>query len=286
MPDEWNGTVPATMPDTLVVDGATQTVHVKDAAAFAYLSTLSEKWVELYTDGNGRDWPNYANGAGADYYYSELWTISLEADIDLNDQPIAPIYIAFGEATGATAFNGNNHVISNINTTTGLFADDNRASYANLVLENVKATNGALTGFARNSITNVTVKNATISGVDYVGGLVGYMYSNVTNCKVVDSSVVGVKEVGGLIGYIASSSGANEVKGNEVNNVTVYANNRGAGLVAQVNVGVKVLNNTVKNVTVEVEDTSKYQPGEIVSNNLDTNNVYDNTTENVVLKNN
>ena len=37
----WDGVVPTTMPESLVVDGATQTVHVTDAAAFVYLTTLS-----------------------------------------------------------------------------------------------------------------------------------------------------------------------------------------------------------------------------------------------------
>ncbi len=278
--DIWDGVVPAEMPETLVVDGATQTIHVKDAAAFAYLSTLSAKWAEFYTDGNGTTYTNYANGAGADYYYSSKWTVSLEANIDLNNHPIEPVRLMIGESTGASAFKGNNHFIRNVNTTTGLFADNNRISYADLTLVNIKATNGALTGSSNTSIKNVTVKNSTISGVDYVGGLVGYIYGDVTNCKVVNSSVVGTKEVGGLIGYIASTSGENVVLGNEVNNVTVYANNRAAGLVAQVNVGVKVFNNIIDTVTVGAEDLTKYAADAVVSNALAPENVYNNTVVN------
>ncbi len=279
----WNGTVPAQMPKSLVVDGATQTIHVKDADAFAYLSTLSAKWAEFYTDGNGRTYTNYVNGAGADYYYSGKWTVSLEADIDLNNHPIDPVCVVLGESTGASAFKGNNHVIRNVNTTTGLFANSNRISYADLTLVNVKATNGALTGSSNTSINNVTVKNATISGVDYVGGLVGYIYGDVTNCKVIDSSVVGTKEVGSLIGYIASSSGNGEVKANKVNNVTVFANNRAAGLVAQVNVGVKVFGNTIDTVTVGAEDLTKYAADAVVSNALAPENVYNNTVVNATI---
>ena len=113
----WDGVVPAEMPETLVVDGATQTVHVKDAAAFAYLSTLTEDWEELYTDGNGNSYTNYANGAGASYYYSNYWNISLETDIDLGNYAIEPVKVELGESTGASAFNGNGHKIRNINTT-------------------------------------------------------------------------------------------------------------------------------------------------------------------------
>ena len=276
----WDGVVPTEMPESLVVDGATQTVHVKDAAAFAYLSTLSAKWADLYTDGNGREYTNYANGAGANYYYSGLWTVSLEADIDLGNYPIDPVVVVLGQATGASAFNGNYHTIRNINTTTGLFANDNRITYADLTLKNVKATNGALTGASRTSISNVTVKNATISGVDYVGGLVGYIYGDVIGCKVFDSSVNGTKEVGGLIGYIASSSGEGKVTANKVNNVSVYANNRAAGLVAQANTGVKVYNNIIDTVTVGAEDTTKYQSDAVVSNAIVPENVYSNTVKN------
>ena len=280
----WDGTVPTEMPASLVVDGATQTVHVKDAAAFAYLSTLSAKWAELYTDGNGTTYTNYANGAGADYYYSGIWTVSLDADIDLGNHLIHPVNIMLGESTGASTFDGNGHTIRNINTTTGLFADKVRAKLSNLVLVNVKATNGALIGSADHNISNVAVKNATISGTDYVGGLVGYAYAPVNGCTVLDSSVTASgKEAGGLIGYVVTSRDESIVTNNTVKNVNVYANNRAAGLVAQANVKVKVFNNTVDTVTVGATDTSKYQPNAVVSNALDAANVYDNTVNNATV---
>ena len=279
----WNGVVPAEMPASLVVDGATQTIHVKDADAFVYLSKLSADWAALYSDGQGTTYTNYANGAGADYYYSGKWTISLEADIDLNNIAIEPIEIMIGQSTGATAFNGNNHVIRNINASTGLFANFTRATFANLVLMNVTATNGALAGSVSNGVNNVTVENATISGVDYVGGLVGKTYSSIVRCKVIDSSVVATgKEAGGLVGYAETSSESN-VSNNVVNNVTVYAGNRAAGLIAQANVNVKVYGNTIDTVTVGATDMTKYQPGAVVSNALDATNVYDNTVNNTTV---
>ena len=275
----WDGTVPTEMPETLVVDGKTQTVHVKDAAAFAYLSTLSAKWVELYTDGNGTTYTNYANGAGANYYYSGDWTVSLEADIDLNNYALAPVDIVLGQSTGATAFNGNYHTIRNV--TAGLFADGTRASFSNLTLENVVATNGALAGSVNHSVTNVTVKNATVSGTDYVGGLVGKTYSSINGCQVIDSSVTATgKEAGGLVGYAEANSKGSIITYNVVRNVSVFAGNRAAGLVAQSNTTVKVYNNTVDTVTVGAEDTSSYQPGAVVSNALNPENVYDNIVKN------
>ena len=279
----WDGVVPAEMPETLVVDGDTQTVHVKDAAAFAYLSTLSEKWVDLYTDGQGVTYTNYANGAGANYYYSGQWTVSLESYIDLNNKPLEPVEIMFGQGTGATAFKGNGNVIRNIDatTTTGLFANGTRASFSDLVLENVKATNGALAASVNSSVTNVTVKNAVISGADYVGGLVGKTYSSVSGCKVIDSSVTATgKEAGGLIGYAEANSKGSVIANNVVENVTVYAGNRAAGLIGQQNVKVKVYGNVIDTVTVGAADTTTYQPAAVVSSSLDPDNVYNNTVIN------
>ncbi|MBE6672328.1 MAG: right-handed parallel beta-helix repeat-containing protein [Ruminococcaceae bacterium] len=281
----WNGVVPTEMPETLVVDGAAQTVYVKDAAAFAYLSTLSAKWVDLYTDGNGTTYTNYANGAGANYYYSGKWTVSLEADIDLANHELAPVVIMFGQAAGATKFDGNGHTIRNIKAEPGLFADGTRASYSNLVLMNVTATRGALTGVSNHSIDRVTVKNASISGTDYVGGLVGSAYSTVTNCVVEDSFVVATgKEAGGLIGYAEANSKGSEITNNIVRNVSVYAGNRAAGLVAQPNVNIKVYKNVIDTVTVGAEDLSKYACGAVVSNALAPANVYDNTVKNATVE--
>ena len=280
----WNGKVPTEMPESLVVDGATQTVHVKDAAAFAYLSTLSQKWASLYTDGQGTTYTNYVKGKGGNYYYSGQWTVSLETDIDLNNYAITPVDIVFGQSTGATAFEGNNHTIRNINTTTGLFANGTRASFSNLTLENVKATNGALAGIVNSLVTNVTVKNATISGTDYVGGLVGKTYSSVVRCKVIDSTVIATgKEAGGLIGYAETNSKGSTITSNTVKNVSVYANNRAAGLVAQPNVNIKVYDNTIDTVTVGVTDAGEYQPDAVASNALAPANVYNNTVINATV---
>ncbi len=277
----WDGVVPTEKPETLVVDGATQTVHVKDAAAFAYLSTLSADWSTLHANG-GSSYIDYANGAGADYYYSGKWTVSLEADINLMNYPIEPVVIKFGTRTGASAFRGNGHVISNINTTTGLFADNSWAHYADLTLENVKATNGALAGAAYDSnISNVTVKNATISGENFVGGLVGYHYGDITGCQVIDSTVTGNEDAGGLTGYNCQENGSYTVSNNKVQNVSVSAKVRAAGLIATANITGEVCNNTLDNVTVVAAevDTDGHKADIISSWNL-VGNVQDNTVNN------
>ena len=97
----------------------------------------------------------------------------------------------------------------------------------------------------------------------------------------IDSSVLATgKEAGGLIGYAETNAKGSTIVSNVVNNVTVYANNRAAGLVAQPNVNIKVYNNTVDTVTVGVADATSYQPGAVVSNALAPANVYDNTVIN------
>ena len=54
---------------------------------------LFADWTELFTDGNGTTYINYVKGAGEEYYYASRWTVSLEADINLNNETIAPVII-------------------------------------------------------------------------------------------------------------------------------------------------------------------------------------------------
>ncbi|MBQ7356364.1 MAG: hypothetical protein IJW66_03080, partial [Clostridia bacterium] len=173
------------------------------------------------------------------------------------------------------------HVISNINTTTGLFANNNRAHYADLTLVNVKATNGALAGSAITNISNVTVKNATISGENYVGGLVGYHYGDITGCQVIDSTVTGNEDAGGLTGYNCGEPSAYTVSNNKVQNVSVYAKVRAAGLIATANTTGEVCDNTRDNVTVVAAevDADGHKADIISSWNL-VGNVHDNTVNN------
>ncbi len=293
----WDGKVPEEMPDTLVVDGATQTVHVKDAAAFAYLSTLSAKWADFYTDGNGRALSNYKNNAGANYYYSGQWTISLEADINLMNYPIAPVKIVFGENCGNSTFDGNDHTISNINTTSGLFANNNRCSYADIKLANVVVNTtenlaGALTGVTNGGANNIHVVNANVNGAKYVGGIAGKIAGNITNCSVKNSTVTGTdKTVGGLVGYSIGDPNAVTVTGNTVDNVTVAGAWNVGGLLGQAQ-NETVENNTVKNATVisttELPadvDANEVRAAEIAARSAFSNTIMGiNTYENVTVK--
>jgi predicted ribosomally synthesized peptide with SipW-like signal peptide len=268
----WDGIVPDTMPETLVVDGDTLTVHVKDAYAFAYLSTLSSKWAELYTDGNGNEWINYANGAGENYYYSDRWTVSLEADINLLNCPIEPVVIKLGESTGPSAFDGKGHTISNVvvkNGQTALF-NSRVDPIKNLTVENIVVNAPDATRVAAISnmgaLENVHVVNANVIGGKYVGGLVG-QGSNIINCSIKNSVIVGTdKTVGGLVGYCSGDPDQASATGNVVENVTVTGAYNVGGMFGQAQ-NVNVDGNTVKNATVI---STKALPANASSNEVRT----------------
>lgn len=291
----WDGVVPAEMPDTLVVDGTTQTIHVKDAAAFAYLSTLYANWTALFTDGNGNEAGNYVNGAGADYYYGHRWTISLEADIDLNNATIDPVTIKHPVNTGAPSFEGNNHTIKNAKIVTdaataneaGLFNGSAHVAFKNLKLDNIHVTGsnvgnstaGILSGScnADQGVQNITITNSSVTGGKYTGGVVGYGYTDVLNCTLTNVTVKGGYKLGGLIGYICASSGTGDVTGNTLTDCTVdgigggvYAGGKTeyviGKLVGNYNCNGTCNNNTVTGMTSSVtENIGQIEAGKTVT---------------------
>ena len=232
----WNGKVPTKMPDSLVVDGKTCTIHVNDAAAFAYLSTLFKDWTGLYTDGNGNEYSNYVNGKGSNYYYGGRWTIFLDADIDLNNKNIDPVTIKFPTATGTPTFDGQSHTIKNAVIITdpsteneaGLF-NAGHSCIKNLKLDSIHVTGsciknsnaGVLTGSAHSGVYNIIITDSSVTGGKYTGGVVGYGYTDVTNCHLTNVEVKGGYKMGGIIGYICASSGTGDVTGNTLTYCTV-----------------------------------------------------------------
>ena len=290
--DVWNGEVPTTMPRSLVVDGATATIHVKDAAAFAYLSTLSAKWAEFYTDGQGTDYTNYVNGAGENYYYSGKWTVSLEFDINLNNKEIAPVKLEFGESTGESHFDGKNHTINNAviktDSTTeneaGLF-NPSRCTLKNLKLDNIHVTGsnvgnstaGVLAGGCNFAVDNITITNSSVTGGKYTGGVIGYGYTDVTNCTLINVTVKGGYKLGGVIGYIcASGTNTGEVTGNTLVDCTVkgndgiYAGGKDKYIVGKIvgnwNCDGTCNNNTITNMTTSAtENIGEIEAGKTVN---------------------
>lgn len=258
----WDGTIPATKPDSLVVDTTNKLISINDVEAFAYLNTLIEN--ESFIQNYGSTWK---------------YTIELNTDVNLLGKAWTPILMS-----NFVAFEGNGHTISNLHVSTngsaGLFADiscnDIGVTYVrNLIIDGayVKGENsvGALAGLSsQGAIENVTINNATVIGNKYVGGVFGWGNGSVNNSTVKNSTVTisenGAKEAGGLIGYLSNdgkSSNVNKViAGNAVENVTVKAPTIASDLVSQPNssnIGgakIEIKNNTMKKVTIIAADSS------------------------------
>ena len=257
------------------------------------LTKLFNDWTTLFTDGNGNEYANYYNGAGVDYYYSSYWTISLEADIDLNNATIAPIALNFPTSTGPVKFEGNEKKISNAkivmdaNTQNdaGLF-DARAVIMKNLKLDNIQVTGsnignstaGILAGITSQDVTNITITNSSVTGGKYTGGVVGYGYNSVKNCTLTNVSVKGGYKLGGLIGYIcASGTNTSNVTGNTLTDCTVdgigggiFAGGKNEYIIGKVvgnyNCDGTCNNNTITNMTTSATaNIGKIESGKTVT---------------------
>ena len=223
---------------TLIPNGENSKIIVNDEEGFLNLTKLFNNWTALFTDGNGTTYTNYANGAGVDYYYASRWTISLEADIDLNNATIDPVTITFPVSTSDLTFDGNGHTIKNAKIVTdaateneaGLFKLVYNTTMKNLKLDNIHVTGsnvgnstaGVLAGSCNAGVSNITITNSSVTGGKYTGGVVGYGYTDVLNCTLTNVTVKGGYKLGGLIGYICASNGqTHDVTGNTLTNCTV-----------------------------------------------------------------
>jgi hypothetical protein len=133
-------------------------------------------------------------------------SFQLNTDLDLANENEYAIFYFKG------LFNGNNHVLSNIeiNQSTmdyaGLFGYCNEATIENLVLENVRVTGltqtGALAGYGYQSTFNNCSSSGEVTGTEMIaGGLVGRAHlSTIENCSST-ADVTGYTNVGGLVGY-------------------------------------------------------------------------------------
>ena len=230
----------------IIPNGENSKIIVNSKEGLLNLTKLFNDWSTLFTDGNGNEYSNYYNGSGIDYYYSSYWTISLAADIDLNNATIAPIALNFPTSTGPLKFEGNGKTISNAKIVTdantensaGLF-DAKGVVMKNLKLDSIHVTGsnvgnstaGILAGSTNMNVNNITVTNSSVTGGKYTGGVVGYGYNNVTNCSLTNVTVKGGYKLGGLIGYIcASGVNTSDVTGNTLTNCTV--NGIGGGIFA------------------------------------------------------
>lgn len=267
----WDGTIPATKPDSLVVDTAAKLISINDPAAFAYLNTLIND-------------ANFAAAYGSKWKYS----IELNCDVNLLGKEWTPIVMS-----NFVGFDGNGHTISNLRVTSGkdkvgLFAsaggnDLSKYHIKDLTIDGAYIVGGnqagALVGYGNCIVENVTVLNATVEAGKYIGGLAGRV-SGVKNSTIKNSTVVATdKTVGGLVGYCIADPGIGSAIGNTVENVTVTGAYNVGGMLGQAQ-NVTVDGNTVKNVTVT---STKALPADASSNEvraakLAARSAFDNTT--------
>ena len=111
--------------------------------------------------------------------------------------------------------NGNGHVISGLNVTSGsyqgLFGYLSGAEIMNLTVSgSVTGSNylGGIAGYATGSTFTNCTSNVAVSGSQYVAGLVGYLLgsSTMTNCTNLNSVTGTSSYVGGAVGYASSST--------------------------------------------------------------------------------
>ena len=277
----------------IIPNGANSKIIVNSKEGLLNLTKLFNDWTTLFTDGNGNEYNNYYNGAGTDYYYSSNWTISLKADIDLNNATIAPVVLNFPTSTGPVKFEGNNKTISHANIVTdantenaaGLF-DARNVVMKNLKLDSIHVTGsnvgnstaGVLSGSTNCDVTHITITNSSVTGGKYTGGVVGYGYGSVTNCSLDKVTVKGGHKLGGLIGYIcASGDNTGNVTGNNLKDCTVdgigggiFADGKNGYIIGKVvgnyNCNGTCNDNTVTNMTTSAtENIGKIESGKTVT---------------------
>ena len=163
------------------------------------LYSLANAPLDITLDREGTDGPYLVKS------YSDLKQVSyalngnykLDADLDLNDK--LPIMIASQRNPFTGSFDGDGHVISNIDiigsNQTGLFGN-NFGIVKNISLENVDVSGydqvGTISGNNSGTIKGVSIANANVVGNQYVGGIVGKNISTgILNTTMFSGNVTG-----------------------------------------------------------------------------------------------
>ncbi len=142
-------------------------------------------------------------------------TVTLAKDLDLTSTELKPIGKngAFFEGT----FDGNGHVITNINISStanysGLFGYVRGATIKNIGIEsgNISSTKDYVAGIVGRASGATIIENcynkATISGKDYVGGIVGYADAGLTVRNSYNAGeITATNNAGGIVAYLAGT---------------------------------------------------------------------------------
>ena len=246
----------------LVIDDSEKTVQISSASAMSAFAVMVN---------NGEAFENY--------------TVTLTADIDLQDQawtPIGPNADADNKFKGT--FDGGYHTISNLKVTqeadyhaAGLFGALN-GTVRNLTIDGAtisnlssrsSTTNGTavVAGSIYNTglIENVTVRNADVNANRYVGGIAGYVYGSIKGCTVETVTLVATPDnltgsydngdkAGGIVGYSATDNGG-EISGNTARNITLKGYRDIGGIAGAAN-GSDLKNNTASDISITVDQAT------------------------------
>ena len=152
-------------------------------------------------------------------------TITLTNDVDMSQYRWKPLGVYGGFViTGAVgafqgSFDGTGHIISGLrinenNKYVGMFSLVNNSTIKNLTLDSCIVTGtsyvGALVGFAeRTNVENCNV-NATVNGIDEVGGILGAIRitSTINHCGF-NGEVSATRLCGGIVGSVNNNIGGN-----------------------------------------------------------------------------
>ncbi len=227
-----------------------------DAEGLAANTNESKKVVEIKTAAQLAAFAAAVN-AGNNY---KGYTVNLMTPVNLNNIDWAPIGATNGETldsypsyTFSGTFNGNGLPIFNLkveskgtNAVAGLFGSANRAT-----------------------IENVVIDGADIKSEHYAAGILAYdtEYTNVIGCTVknatITSSTNGTHDngdkAGGIVGAMTGANAAYAVSGNTVENVIITAYRDAGGIIGMAATGLKVEENTAKNVIVLQDNSDDYK---------------------------
>lgn len=199
--------------------------------------------------------------AGGKYHgWIENVTVKIAIDIDLDNKEWKPFNFHY-------SIDFQDHIVSNLNCVrptengVGLFGGFTQGKFSNLILKNATVSGkeyvGAVVSSISNaSIENVNVINATVKGAKYVGGITGYAYANIKNCSVEGSTIQGLensdnpRQIGGIVG----NQNSGDVTGCIVSGCKIYGSENVGGIAGRTNCqesrDINVKNNTVSGTEV------------------------------------
>ena len=239
-------------PEGIEIDSQNKTITVNSVEALKYLETI------------------YKDMVAHPYYNPEEWEIVLGCDLDFGGEVLTKP-LTFG---GFKSFNGNHKTITNVILnyiyvdeqfeSVGLF--DALPDTKDLTLDKVTVYSettsaGALAGkLTGTKYSGITVSNANITGVGYIGGLIGwgnFLHPiDFSGCQRLNPNIdlfgSGRGWGGGLAGYVGggnvtvSGSTVSGLDASGVKNAGSYV----GGLFGEVDCNVEVSESTITEITI------------------------------------